>query len=156
MIIPELYKDSLVVLDGNQLITKSLNESPLISAGNNKRKILLIVDDKNASFLSEEPMNFLTGILTACKLTMEDIVLLNIDKNRESGYEALMKAFKPSIVINFGIKLADLGYPLQFPYYQLQQYNKQTYLSAPPLTELSAQVAEKKKLWACLKTLFSI
>ena len=156
ILMTELYKDSLVALDSNQLKPDSLKETPFVSLGNNQKKVLLLVKDDQAVYLPDHDLNFLLGVLTACKLTMADVALLNLHQNPDAGYQSLMKAFKPGIVICFGIELHELAFPLEFPHYQLQAYNKQTYLAAPSLKVLAVNVEEKKRLWTCLKKLFSI
>ena len=59
-------------------------------------------------------------------------------------------------VFMFGISVDEIKLPLSFPHYQIQKYNNQTYLSAPTLTALQHDKAEKTKLWNCLKQIFSI
>ena len=106
--------------------------------------------------LSDENLNFLIGILGACKLSLSDIALLNFGKSRDINYKTLQERFRPGIILFFGVDPAILEFPLQFPHYQLQSYNKQTYLSAPALDVLAADKQQKQQLWASLKKLFSI
>ncbi len=146
----------MVVLESNQITNKSLEKQGLHSLGKNNKKILILVSHENAVHLPDEELNFLMGILTACKLTMADIALLNTFNDPGINYQSLQKAFKPATLICFGIDLSTLSFPLEFPHYQLQKYNKQVFLSAPSLKKLSEDVTEKKQLWACLKTLFTL
>jgi hypothetical protein len=145
-----------VDLESNQLKTKSLKADGLLYLGNNTKHILVIVDDENAAYLPDEDLQFLIGILTACKLSMSDTALINFNKNPTINYKMLMKQFKPEKVICLGIDLAALEFPLQFPHYQVQQYNQQSYLAAPSLKKLASDKQEKLQLWNCLKKLFSI
>ncbi len=156
ILLPELYKNSLVALESNQLTTKSLKEEQAAFLGKNLQHILVLVNHENVPYLPDEDMNFLAGIIGACKLTIADIALVNMARNEPLGYQELIHQFKPTVILCFGIGLEEAGFPLSFPYYQLQQYNKQTYLAAPPLATLATDVAEKRQLWACLKTLFSV
>ncbi|MBC7534913.1 MAG: hypothetical protein H7258_04390 [Ferruginibacter sp.] len=152
----ELYNDSLVVLDTNELTNKSLNENSLVFLGNNKKNILIIVNDENTVYLPDDSLTFLMDILTACKLTLSDTALINFNKNPGINYKSLVQHFQPEFVICLGIELSALAFPLEFPYYQVQQYNNQSYLSAPSLKILAADKQEKLQLWGCLKKLFSI
>ena len=56
----------------------------------------------------------------------------------------------------FGVEPGDINLPLAFPYYQIQQFKNQIYLSTPPLSEIQHDKSEKTKLWNCLKKIFSI
>lgn len=152
----ELYKNSLIDGDNSQPGTKSLKTDETLFLGKNQKNILVIVDEEELLYLSDENLNFLIGILGACKLSLSDIALLNFGKSRDINYKTLQEKFKPGIILFFGVDPAILEFPLQFPHYQLQSYNKQTYLSAPALDVLAADKQQKQQLWASLKKLFSI
>ena len=64
-----------------------------------------------------------------------------------------MKAEK---IFLFGLGADALALPLQFPHYQVQQFNNQVYLSSVALNELQANKDEKMKLWNSLKKIFSL
>ena len=155
-LIGELYKNSLVDADNQQLKAGLLEGNSLPFLGKNQKNILLIVQEENAVYLPDKDLSFLVGILTACKLSLSDTALINVFKNKEANYTSLLEKFKPVIIIFFGIEPAKLEFPLKFPHYQLQQYNNQTYLSAPTLNELSADINKKKQIWASLQKIFPI
>jgi hypothetical protein len=156
--IQDLYKRSLV-LSANTPEKKVETPSSAVSfnvLGNNQQKILILVDNNETLYLPDEQLNFLMGILTACKLTMQDVAILNTKKNSNLSYLNLATVLKSSKVILFGVETSIIELPLQFPTYQIQAYNNQTYLSAPSLTVLQNDKAEKTKLWLCLKQVFSL
>jgi len=155
-LIGELYKNSLIDTGNGQLNAGSLKEADLLFLGKNQKNILLIVHEENAVYLPDEDLNFLIDILNACKLSLSDTALINVFKNKGINYKTLLEKFDPEIIIFFGIEPAALEFPLQFPYYQLQQYNNQTYLNSPSLSKLAADKKLKLQLWASLKKLFSI
>ena len=155
-LVRELYKNSLVDVDNQQLIPKSLKAGDLPFLGKNEKNILVIVQEENAVYLPDDDLNFLIDILIACKLSLSDTALINVFGNKEVNYRSLLEKFKPGIILFFDIEPAKLEFPLQFPHYQLQQYNNQTYLSAPSLKELAADINKKKQLWSCLRKLFSV
>lgn len=155
-IISELYKDFLIDTGNQQVNAGLLKQEKLLFLGKNQKNILLIAQDENAVYLSDDDLNFLVDILNACRLSLADIALLNVVKNKDQAYESLLENFRPEIIIFFGVEPASLGFPLQFPHYQVQQYSNQAYLSAPPLSELAADKEKKKQLWLSLKKLFSI
>ena len=153
-IVQHLFKKSLVELNTTPVKNNLLNDDKWAFFGRNEKNILIIVNEKNIAFLADEDLNFLMGILTACSLSMADIALVNYYKKPEIKYAGLMERFAPEKIIFFGAEPASLDFPLQFPHYQLQKYNHQTYLSAPGLNVLAKDIPQKKLLWNCLKALF--
>lgn len=148
-----LYSKSLIDSDIQQMNNESV-ENNIRYLGMNKKNILVIVDDKGNLFLSNNQFDFLVEILMACKLSLNDVILINIDKNPETNYTVLIKKFIPEKIILFGVEPQRLNFPLLFPHYQLQKYNHQTYLSAPSLENLRTQKNQKVQLWNSLKKLF--
>lgn len=123
--------------------------------GDNMKRIALLVHSPESIFLPDEELNFLLGILTACKLSMMDIALINISKNPEFSYRDIAEQVKAEKVFLFGVNPEVLKLPLQFPHYQLQRYNNQVYLSSATLSKLQTDKQEKLKLWNSLKKVFS-
>ncbi|MGN6292062.1 MAG: hypothetical protein ACTHMV_04895 [Chitinophagaceae bacterium] len=122
--------------------------------GNNQRNILIVVDHSNLLHLPDEDLTFLTNMLTACKLGLGDIALLNFDHYREAGGPAILKHFKSRTVLLFGLEPVSFGLPVSFPPFQVQSVTNVQYLFAPALTELSADKLLKSKLWVCLQKMF--
>ncbi len=158
MVIAGLFKNSIVDLDNGEttVTTAAVPEKEVVFLGGNNRKITIIVWDESAIYLAEESLTFLMGILSACKLTMEDVALVNAAKNTALSYQNLHTQLQAENLLLFGVTPQQLELPLAFPQYQIQKYNGQSYLAAPPLTQLAQDKAEKTKLWNCLKQLFSI
>jgi len=155
-ILQELFKKNLVGNSNVQAqVTSSVNK-PISFLGKNKKQIAIIVNNDDALYLPDEQLSFLLGILAACKLTMEDVAIINIKKNEALTYKTLTKELNTEKIFLFGVDASEIELPLQFPYYQIQQYNKQLYLSSPLLSILQDDKAEKSKLWLCLKQVFSI
>ncbi len=155
-LIGELYKNSLSDIDNQDIESSPLKTDGLNYLGKNQKNILLIVDEKSAVFLPDDSLTFLIDILSACKLSLSDTALINVFEKKEINYKLLNEEFKPNIILFFGIEPAALEFPLQFPLYQLQNYNNQIYLSVPSLNELKSDIEKKKQFWASLKKLFSI
>ncbi|MBS1751982.1 MAG: hypothetical protein JST63_18940 [Bacteroidetes bacterium] len=124
--------------------------------GANKKNITILINSNEASFLTEEAFSFLTGILNACKLTMDDVALVNINNMKDCGYTAIFKTTRPIISLLFDVDHNDIGLPLQFPHFQVHKYNNITYLSAPSLKVLENDKPAKAILWANLKTIFQL
>ena len=149
-----LYKHSLVDLE-----IESQSTPPPITfqvLGNNGKNILIIVETDEAIYLPDEQLNFLLGILSACNLNMADVAIFNLKNNIQVNYKTLATELRPEKILLFGIKPEQIALPLDFPHYQIQQFNNQTYLTAPMLSILQDNKVEKVKLWNCLKQIFAI
>ncbi|HNU89533.1 MAG TPA: hypothetical protein PKJ94_14635 [Ferruginibacter sp.] len=123
--------------------------------GENKRRIAILVSSPDSIYLADDELSFLLGILTACKLSMMDIALINVSKNTGLSYSDIADQVKAEKVFLFGIDPDILNLPLKFPHYQLQHYNNQVYLSSEALGKLQTDKQEKLKLWNSLKKVFS-
>jgi hypothetical protein len=155
-VLEELYKNDLVDLRVPPAGNEQKPAAKLSFLGGNQKRVVVLVDEPDTLYLPDSQLNFLLGILTACKLTMADIALVNLAKNPPLGYESLGKDPGADKVLLFGCSPSALNLPLQFPHYQVQHYNSQVYLSSPELAVIEANRDEKTKLWAALKQLFSI
>jgi hypothetical protein len=155
-ILQGLYSKCLYDLDSHKSVLSDIPASGIGFLGNNEKKITILVNSEAAIYLPDDELNFLLGILTACKLSMADIALVNVATNPGLVYSVLSQQLKPEKVFLFGLNAATIELPLQFPHYQVQQFNNQVYLSSVSLTEMQANKEEKMKLWACLKKIFSI
>lgn len=154
-ILQDLYKKTLVD-DGAKTATLSKSSTTLSYLGNNKKGITVVVNSDEALHLPDDELNFLLGILSACKLTMEDVAVLNIKKNELANYQLIASSLEAKTVLIFGINCMQIDLPIQFPNYQIQSYNNQVYLSSPPLSTIRNDKTEKTKLWICLKQIFAI
>lgn len=126
------------------------------SLGNNQKNILVVVNYSNAVYLPDHELSFLTGIISACKLTIADIAIINLHTNPELTYKELVSVFESRIVFLFGVEPTDFGLPLSFPHFQNQTFSNVTYLFSPVLKELENDKVLKTKLWVCLKKIFGL
>jgi hypothetical protein len=156
IVLQDLFKYSLVDLEIRQSENKVGAEDSLAVLGNNARHTLIVVENSEAIYLPDGELNFLLGVLSACTLTMNDVAILNIKKHKQVNYKTLATQLQPEKLLLFGVAPGRIGLPLDFPNYQVQQFNSQTYLTVPALSFLQNDKAEKTKLWNCLKQVFQI
>ena len=156
IVLEQLFNKSLVAVEIQQPAPGVAPLKPVNMLGENKRSVLILVNYNETVFLPEDELNFLIGILSACKLTMEDVGIVNLAKSKELNYRFIQKDISYNILLMFGVLPKAIEMPLDFPYYQLQKYNQHTHLSAPALAALMNDKTEKGKLWVSLKQLFSI
>ncbi len=155
-VVQALYSKSLYDLNANKSTVNNIQGGEIIFLGNNLKKVILLVNTEEALYLPDDELNFLLGILTACRLSMADIALINVSKNKALNYTSITEQLQAENIFLFGVDVAYLELPLQFPHYQIQQFNKQVYLSSVALSKLQADKEEKLKLWNCLKKIFSL
>lgn len=155
-ILQSLYSKCLYDLDSNKSGLPAIPTTEIGFLGSNEQRIAILVHCDTALYLPEDQLSFLMGILTACKLSMADIALVNLARHTDITYASLQNHLQSEKVFLFGPGASVLELPLQFPHYQVQSFNNQVYLSAVSLQEMQANKEEKLKLWACLKKIFSL
>jgi hypothetical protein len=121
--------------------------------GNNRSHALFIINNPNYKFLPDEEMEFLAKLLTACKISMEDIALVHFNYNNYN-YRQYNDQFQPQKILIFGMNSAELDLPFDIPHFQVQQFQQQFYLTAPSLSELLNNTTLKRELWSSHQKLF--
>lgn len=124
--------------------------------GNNAKNITILVNHATVPYLSDGELSFLTNILSACKLSLADVAIVNIHSVEEEAIESVFQTLNSHSILLFGIAPLSIGLPINFPQFQLQPFNKRTYIYSPTLKELEADKTLKLKLWNNLKTLFAL
>jgi hypothetical protein len=155
-VIQDLFQKTLVDLNTNDKKQTISTGKELNFFGGNKQHIILLVNNPDAAFISDQQLTFLSGILNACKLTLEDIGLVNIASYPTISYKKISETFTPRIVMMFGISPNAIELPFVMPEFQRQSYNNQVYLAAPSLDELENNKELKRKLWIVLQQIFSL
>jgi hypothetical protein len=143
-----------LIRDAKSDIEKNSPEKIQIDClGENQQKALFIVNEPAYKFLPDEEMELLTKLVSACKLSLADIALVNFSSNKCS-YHQLNEQFHPEKILIFGVINAELGLPFDIPAFQVQKFQQQLYLTAPSLTEFISNTSLKKELWAALQKIF--
>lgn len=153
-ILQDLFQKSLVDLSGREKIQLPIKKNEINFFGGNKQHIILLVNIPEVTFVSDEQLTFLSGILTACKLTLEDVGLVNLASYPELTYKKISETFSPRITILFGVEPGTIQLPFAMPGFQRQSFNNQVYLAVPSLTELENNKDLKRKLWDVLQQIF--
>jgi hypothetical protein len=155
-IIQNLYSKSLYDLSTENSELNTIVPEKIGFLGSNQKNIAVLVNAAETIYLPDDELNFLLGILNACKLSMADIALINVSKNEQLTYTDISEQLKAEKLLLFGLGTEVLKLPLQFPHYQVQHFNSQVYLSSVSLSDLQKNKDEKMKLWNCLKSIFSL
>lgn len=160
-IIAELYEDVLVELDIPKITAK---KQKIISEkkwflGENKKQIIIVVKDAEAVYLRDEWLQFLSAILSACKLNLGDVAILNYSKTNFSFAYLTDKLF-PKFLLLFDVTPHEIQLPFTIAHYQIKQYNNCNFLAASSFQNMQGNTQEakleKSKLWLSLKKIFAI
>ncbi|MDB5222002.1 MAG: hypothetical protein JWN83_669 [Chitinophagaceae bacterium] len=155
-VIQDLFQKTLVDLTNNDKNQPVTGSKELNVFGGNKQHIILLVNNPDAAFVTDQQLTFLSGILNACKLTLEDIGLLNIAPYPAISYKTISDTFNPRIIMMFGISSDTIQLPFVMPEFQRQSYNNQVYLAIPSLLSLENNKELKRKFWTVLQQIFSL
>lgn len=157
----QLSKKECQILFAKNLIEKTQDvvtdavskEIKINSLGGNQKQILFLVNDSQNKFLPDNEMDLLSNLISACKLSMEDIALVN-HYNTFVNYHQLTENFQSKKILMFGITTSDLELPFSIPFFQIQPFQQQLYMTAPPLNDFLNNKNLKKDLWISLQKLF--
>ena len=168
--IPSKPVDAVPIVTTNPIVPKTINvkATPSNTAseppkqwflGNNGKQITVMVKEDAVPYINDKHLQFLSNVLSACKLNLGDIALVNY-KNYPLGFEELRSKSNPKIVLVFDLSPKELKLPFTIPFYQVQDYAQCRFLFAPSLTKMEGDhadaKAEKTKLWNSLKILFGL
>ncbi len=175
-VIAGLYKDALVVVEETPAQTNKIKQqvnnkttkpetpaTPPIKKwflGDNKKNVTILVKDEAAVFINDEWLATLGKLLAACKLNLGDVAIINYHQHAVN-FNELKEQLQPQRVLMFDVTTQDIQLSFTIPHYQVQQYGSCTFMTAPGIT-LSAEAntemikAEKTKLWARLRIIFSV
>ena len=176
-LIPSIFKNTLVIMQEetpSKTILQPIKikhevpaKSPktivepikLLFLGGNKKQISIIVKDDTAIYLKDEWLQLLSTILGACKLTIDDVAIINHSKT-QTLYETLTTDTAPRYLMLFDVTSSDIALPFNIPHYQIQDFNNAKVLLCPSLALMIGSTEtvklEKTKLWMSLKKMFNI
>jgi hypothetical protein len=163
-VVADLYHSSLIDTDEtplNQVVADITENKPADHPawkwlGENRKNVLIVVSYSDAVHLPDNDLVFLTGILGACKLSMADVAVVNLNNHPEASYKELAVFFKSKIVLLFSVEPDSFGLPMSFPHFQIQPFAGNSFLFSPSFKELENDKVLKSKLWVCLKRLFNL
>lgn len=165
-LVAELYR-SVLIDTGNVPVKPSVRveESPSSAGksgndikflGENRKRILIMVEYSDAVHIPDADLSLLIAMLTACKLTIADVAIVNKNNIEDNTGKAIVEKLASRVVLLFGIDPVSFGLPMNFPEFQLQAFSGATYLYAPELVQYNDNPSLKRKLWDCLKRLFVV
>lgn len=118
--------------------------------GNNQRSILILVDYPDHEHIDQADEAFLSKILQAIQVKIEESAILNLVSNNHFDYDTMLQ-FEAQHVLYFGTNKI---LPAQFVNYSIQSVSGKQILLSPALAHVAAATSEKKLLWGALKQMF--
>ncbi|MCM5529277.1 hypothetical protein [Parasegetibacter sp. NRK P23] len=157
----QFYRRGLVIIPEKTMESPSLNVAPPVKIlGNFSRKILILVRYPNEVHLPEEQLNFLTNILQACKLSLDEVGILNIAQHTGLTYTRIMSELSPACQLWLGITSPAIEAPFRLEELELQTIDQIQFISSPPLEAMNQQSDTAKsikgRLWLNLKIMFQL
>jgi DNA polymerase III psi subunit len=141
-----LYKD--VLIDDNTHLDKIVFEDLTVP------KDVLIIAKSASINLNEKQILFLTSILKALKLGLNDVHLITNSDEHFGTYKTMVSKYSPNKIILFGLGPSDIELPMNFPPFQIQAFENKKYLCAPTLEDIEENKSTKLTLWQGLQKLF--
>src|SRR5690349_9560724 len=102
-VVANLYRNSLIQTEESTLTDTRDNyilKKTSVSQGNqwkylgeNKKNILIVVEYRDAVYLPDEELSFLTNMLSACKLSLADVAIVNRNNYQGANYKDLLAQF---------------------------------------------------------------
>jgi len=124
--------------------------------GKNEKNILILVSKADVPVIEEGELSFLSSVLTACKLSLADVAIVNLKNVPEAAYRLFHDQLQSKTILLFDVDTQTVDLPFNFPHFQVQQFEQATYLSAPALFAIEKEKALKTQLWNCLKNIFRL
>ena len=146
--------------DNNNTTNEPIKELGQIKyLGEHLKQVTSIVKDELAVYLNENDLTLLSSILSACKLTLADIALINVAQQKLSLHE-ILNVLPSKLVMIFDVSSTTLKIKLPTTLYKSIQLGDTYLLFSNSLSlmqggDQSAKL-EKGKLWAILKSLFQL
>ncbi len=128
---------------------------PLGWLGGNEKKVTVLVHETGVRHLNDADLAQLVKILTACKLSLADIAIVNHARHAVN-YKQLAGDLQPRYVLLFGVSPAAIELPFTIPLYQVQRHGSTAFIHSVALDVLATDTVAKKSLWDGLKKLFGI
>jgi hypothetical protein len=171
-VLKELYPGGVYIIPENQAtgIPVSLpqiepveTEETILTAapeihfyGQNRKKILFLVDDNSAEFLNDKDKVLLTKILEAINLSYADIALLNVAKYPEIRFKVISEKTDFKKAFLFGVPASQMfDREVKMQEYKFTEIDDIEVLSSVAFSVLQDDVPRKKLLWAELKQVFA-
>ena len=169
-LITDWYKSHLIISEENKVVVRPaipenkkeipapINE-PIWFVGYNKKNITIVIDQNVEVVISDDWKAFLNSVITACKLTLNDVVVVNLHMKKIS-YTDIKTKFNSQFLLLFDISPGMLGIPAVIPHYEIRVDNNCSIIFSDSISQMLPNTPEAKqikmKLWVSLKKMFNV
>lgn len=154
--IPEhISKDHAAVVE----LSETGVAKPLISyLGGFKQQVSIVIAEPNYEHILPEDLKFLEKMMAACKLTVDDMAIINVATNQPAAQQ-LWQLMPAKVVLMFDVPTSAIGIPFYQPDFKVQHWDNARFLNAPPLAAFRGNdtpelKALKRQLWEALQKIF--
>ena len=166
-LIAALYPESLVEENVPLPVKENVRNSKPVAEkipayhflGENNRSICFLANYPEGDFLPDDQLEFLKKMLTACKLSFNDIALLNI-AHAAFDLADLRLQLHPRIIFLWGIQPESAGLKSSLPDFSVTMIDGISIIPVLSPDLMSGNRPEgtefKQRLWICLKKLFTL
>ena len=166
--ITELYKNDITIIpadSGNnrnseikEVKAETLpNSGQLQFLGGNNKKITIIVNSPDNTWLPDEELRFLYKITGAVQLNASDLAIINLFKQK-ADIGKIKSELNPEKILMFGISGEEIDLPIEFPEFHVQLFDSIYFLKSPQVKVLMEEKTPgtplKNQLWGGLKKMF--
>ena len=151
-LLADLYQKALVQSNASAMPVKP----PVPFLGKNEKNILIVVSKKEAPYLPDDELAFLTNVLSACQLGLSDVAIVNWQKLEHHTPKDIFNQFITKKVILLDVEPSVLGLTGKLQPYTVINDDFCQFVVAPSLTDIEKSIEAKKQLWNALKHLFGI
>jgi hypothetical protein len=140
-------------------LTQNMKDPGYSCLGKNLLSICFLVNCPEVEFIPDDQFVFLQKILVACKLSLEDIALINTNRTPVE-WQVLKTRFQPKIVFFWGDTPAITGLKQNFPDMTISTWENIQILPVMQSELMSRDNPKgpdlKRNLWISLKKLFNL
>ncbi len=152
--VSELYGNQLVASIGSEsTVPVAKNERPIMYKGKNKKNIVWLIEEHDHLFLNDTDFQFLTKVIEACRLNLDDIALVNMN-DAANELELIIKQLNPVLLLVSGVSANKISFNTQL--YTIEQVNGFTLFITDSVEDMRNDAVKKSKLWVGLKQILSI
>lgn len=126
------------------------------SSGKDKKKLLILVQNPDFEFYSEEGENTLIKMLKALGHKLSESIVLNIENATISKFAALQHVFGFERMLAFGVAPKDIDLNVAFRKNEIGKVDGTAMLFTHSLEELIADAKLKRPLWSVLQKMFGL
>ena len=136
---------------------KNINLPAFTYLGGFDKKVAIVLAEHFHPHIADEDLEFLSKLLVACKLSLNDVAIINVVNN--PNMSRLWELMPSKALLLFDVDHAHVGLSFRRPHFEIQEWSGSSFMSAPALEKFrtgpdAAVQALKRQLWTGLQKIF--